>query len=122
MNLQHPLKTGAMTLYGEKYGDKVRVVTIDTNSKELCGGTHVARTGDIGICKIVYEGSISAGVRRIEAITGAGALKRFQDAQAQLGRVASLMKVSEGDLLEHLEKSLAREKGLEQELERLKNK
>ncbi len=112
MDLDRALDTGAMALFGEKYGDKVRVVSIDTFSKELCGGTHVARTGDIGICKIVYEGSISAGVRRIEAITGEGALRRFQEAQAQLARFAGI----------DVEKLLSREKALEHELQQLKTK
>src|SRR5438874_2580845 len=103
MPLDRALETGAMALFGEKYGDRVRVVSIDTFSKELCGGTHVARTGDIGICKIVYEGSISAGVRRIEAITGEGALRRFQEAQAQLARVAGIVRASEAELIEHIE-------------------
>jgi alanyl-tRNA synthetase len=112
MDLDQALQTGAMALFGEKYGDKVRVVQIDTFSKELCGGTHVARTGDIGICKIVYEGSISAGVRRIEAITGEGALRRFQEALQQQAKYAGV----------DLEKLMAREKALEHELQQLKTK
>jgi alanyl-tRNA synthetase len=122
MDLDHALETGAMALFGEKYGDRVRVVSIGDFSKELCGGTHVSRTGDIGICKIVYEGSISSGVRRIEAITGAGALRRFQEAQSQLSRVAGIVKASEAELTEHVEKLLSREKALEHELAQLKNK
>src|SRR5258708_1340415 len=122
MDLDQALSTGAMALFGEKYGEHVRVVSIDSFSKELCGGTHVARTGDIGICKIVYEGSISSGVRRIEAITGEGALRRFQEAQAQLTRVAGIVRASESELLEHVEKLLGREKSLEHELQRLKDK
>jgi len=122
MGLDQALQTGAMALFGEKYGDEVRVVQIDSFSKELCGGTHVARTGDIGICKIVYEGSISAGVRRIEAITGAGALRKFQEAQAQLARVAGAVKASEAELLDHVEKLVSRERQLETELQQLKTK
>jgi alanyl-tRNA synthetase len=112
MDLDHALQTGAMALFGEKYGDRVRVVSIDNFSKELCGGTHVARTGDIGICKIVYEGSISAGVRRIEAITGEGALKRFQEAQAQLARFAGV----------DVEKLQNKERLLEQEIHQFKTR
>ncbi len=112
MDLDQALQTGAMALFGEKYGDRVRVVKIDTFSKELCGGTHVARTGDIGICKIVYEGSISAGVRRIEAITGEGALHRFQEALRQQAKYAGV----------DLERLQAREKALEHELQQLKTK
>jgi alanyl-tRNA synthetase len=122
MDLDQALTTGAMALFGEKYGDKVRVVSIADFSKELCGGTHVQRTGDIGVCKIVYEGSISAGVRRIEAITGEGALRRFQDAQKELARLASIVHAPEAELVEQVEKLLAKEKQLENQLAQLKNK
>jgi alanyl-tRNA synthetase len=120
MDLDRALETGAMALFGEKYGDHVRVVSIDTFSKELCGGTHVARTGDIGICKIVYEGSISAGVRRIEAITGEGALRRFQEDESKLGQIASGIKASTTDIVEQVSKVLDEKKHLEHENQQLK--
>ncbi len=92
MPLEVALGTGAMALFGEKYGDRVRVVSIPDFSKELCGGTHVSRTGDIGVCKVVFESSISAGVRRIEAVTGDVAFGMFQHTQDSLEEIARLLK------------------------------
>ncbi len=122
MELDQALSTGAMALFGEKYGDRVRVVQIPDFSKELCGGTHVQRTGDIGICKIVYEGSIAAGVRRVEAVTGEGALRRFQDATQTLARVGTIVHTSEPELIDQVEKLVGQQKTMEKQLEQLKDK
>ncbi len=120
MDLEQALSTGAMALFGEKYGESVRVVSIPGFSRELCGGTHVRRTGDIGLFKIVYEGSISAGVRRIEAITGEGALERFQQASAQLAKAGELLHTSETLVLDQMEKVLENHKILERQYDQLK--
>src|SRR5579883_1722938 len=120
--LDQAIATGAMALFGEKYGDQVRVVSIPDFSKELCGGTHVRRTGDIGVFKIVYEGSISAGVRRIEAITGEVAVRQYQEATEVLHRMSQLLRVSEPELVEQLEKQILHQKTLEKQVEQLKSK
>jgi alanyl-tRNA synthetase len=122
MPLDQAIGTGAMALFGEKYGDQVRVVSIPEFSKELCGGTHVRRTGDIGVLKIVYEGSISAGVRRIEAITGEAAISNYQQSSDSLRRLTQLVRVSEPELVEQVEKTLAHQKSLEKQVEQLKDK
>jgi alanyl-tRNA synthetase len=122
MPLDQAIATGAMALFGEKYGEQVRVVTVPEFSRELCGGTHVHRTGDIGICKIVYEGSISAGVRRIEAITGEAALRQYQESAEALRRLAGLVRASESELIEHIEKLLARERELDRRVGQLKER
>ena len=120
--LDRAIATGAMALFGEKYGDEVRVVTVPGFSYELCGGTHVRRTGDIGVCKIVYEGSISVGVRRIEAITGEAALHQYQETSGALRRIADLVRSSEPELIEHVEKLLANERALAKQVDHLKEK
>jgi len=120
--LEQAIATGAMALFGEKYGDQVRVVSVPGFSKELCGGTHVRRTGDIGVFKIVYEGSISAGVRRIEAITGEAAVRQYQEWSGTLRRLEELLRASEPELVEHVERILAREKALEHEKRELESK
>jgi alanyl-tRNA synthetase len=122
MALDEAIATGAMALFGEKYGDEVRVVSVPGFSRELCGGTHVTRTGDIGVCKIVYEGSISAGVRRIEAVTGEAALRQYQESTDALRGIAGLVKAPEPELIDHVEKLLASERALEKQVEQLKNK
>ncbi|AWL00925.1 alanine--tRNA ligase [Stutzerimonas stutzeri] len=114
---------GAMALFGEKYGDTVRVLTMGGGfSVELCGGTHVNRTGDIGLFKITSEGGVAAGVRRIEAVTGAPALAYLNDAEEQLKQAASLVKGSRENLLDKLGGLLERNRQLEKELEQLKAK
>ena len=120
--LDQAIATGAMALFGEKYGEEVRVVTVPGFSRELCGGTHVRRTGDIGVCKIVYEGSISAGVRRIEAVTGEGALHQYQETSGALRRIADLLHASEPELAAHVEKLLANERALSRQVDHLKEK
>ncbi len=114
---------GAMALFGEKYGDQVRVLTMGGGfSVELCGGTHVKRTGDIGLFKIVSEGGVAAGVRRIEAVTGEQALTYLNSAEDQLKEAAALVKGSRDNLLDKLGAMLERNRMLEKELEQLKAK
>jgi alanyl-tRNA synthetase len=113
---------GAMALFGEKYGDQVRVLKMGEFSTELCGGTHVGRTGDIGLFKIVGESGVAAGIRRIEAVTGAGALDFVKAEEARLGEVARLLSASGGDVVEKLRQLFDRQKKLERELESLKAK
>jgi alanyl-tRNA synthetase len=122
MPLDQAIATGAMALFGEKYGEQVRVVSVPGFSRELCGGTHVHRTGDIGLCKIVYEGSISAGVRRIEAITGEAALRQYQESTSALRRIADIVRASEPELIDHVERLIVQERAFQRQVEQLKNK
>jgi alanyl-tRNA synthetase len=121
MGLEEALKTGAMALFEEKYGDTVRLVEIPGFSRELCGGTHTHSTGDIGLFQIVQETSVAAGVRRIEALTGRGALTQIQQQQQLLQQAAGLLKSSPAELPERIDKLLANQKQLEKELESLKS-
>ncbi|HEX7348669.1 MAG TPA: alanine--tRNA ligase [Rhodanobacteraceae bacterium] len=116
------IATGAMALFGEKYGAEVRVVGMGDFSTELCGGTHVARTGDIGLFKIVSEAGVAAGIRRIEAVTGAGAVARVVDEEQRLADMAELLSSNAGDVTDKLRQVLDRQKKLEHELEALKAK
>ena len=114
-------KTGAMMLFGEKYGDEVRVLDIGS-SRELCGGTHVKRTGDIGLFKIVAESGVAAGVRRVEAVTGEGALTLVQLQEDQLRLVAAVLKTQPQEAAIRITQVLDNMKALEKELARLKSK
>ena len=114
------IQSGAMALFGEKYGDLVRVVKCQDFSTELCGGTHVASTGQIGAFAIVAESSIAAGVRRIEAVTGTQAQLLLQEQRRSLDRLKAILGSHGGDEAETLEKTLAEKKALQKELERLK--
>jgi alanyl-tRNA synthetase len=121
MAIDDAQKSGAMMLFGEKYGDEVRVVAIGS-SKELCGGTHVGRTGDIGLFKIVSEAGVAAGVRRIEAITGANALTYVQAQEGRVNGVAALLKTTPDEMAERVVGIMDNVRALEKELARLKSK
>ncbi len=121
MTIEDAKKTGAMMLFGEKYGDEVRVLDIGT-SRELCGGTHVKRTGDIGFFKIVAESGVAAGIRRLEAVTGENALAYIQERESQLQQVADAVKVQPQEAAARITQILDNVKHLERELGRLKSK
>jgi len=121
MDLASAQKTGAMMLFGEKYGETVRVLSIGS-SKELCGGTHVGRTGDIGLFKIVAESGVAAGVRRVEAVTGANALTYLQSLEDTVQAAASTLKASPAELQGRIAQVLELVRGLEKEVAALKGK
>jgi len=121
MDIESAQQTGAMMLFGEKYGDEVRVLDIGT-SRELCGGTHVSRTGDIGLFKITAESGVAAGVRRVEATTGEGALKLVQAQQTLINQVAGELKAPAHELPAKIAQVMDNVKSLEKELARLKSK
>jgi len=122
MKYDEAIAFGAMALFGEKYGDEVRVLRMGDFSTELCGGTHVGRTGDIGLFKIVSEGGVASGIRRIEAVTGASALQYVEDEEIQLERMAQMLSASGGNLVDKLQSLFDRQKKLERELDGLKAK
>jgi alanyl-tRNA synthetase len=121
MDIEAAQKTGAVMLFGEKYGDVVRVLDIGT-SRELCGGTHVSRTGDIGLFKVVGESGVAAGIRRIEAVTGANALAYLQNLEATVNRVAGTLKAAPTELQGRVTQVLEQVRSLEKELAQLKGK
>ena len=119
-DLNDAIAGGAMALFGEKYGSQVRVVSIEMFSKELCGGTHVGQTGEIGLFKIVSEAGVAAGVRRVEAITGHGALVRFREDERLIGDLEELARGKRTELLSLVEKHQSTIKTLEKEVEELR--
>jgi len=122
MEVEEALQTGAMALFGEKYGEKVRVVMVSDFSIELCGGTHTLRTGDIGFFKMVSESGVAAGVRRIEALTGEGAYRFIKEEERELWEIASSLKSVPGGLSSKIERLLERQRELERELSSFQNK
>lgn len=121
MALEAAQESGALMLFGEKYGDEVRVLSIGT-SKELCGGTHVARTGDIGLFKIVSEGGVAAGIRRVEAVSGETALQYLQEQESRVQGLSATMKVQPEEVVARVGTLLDNVRALEKEIARLKSK
>ncbi|MAY54510.1 alanine--tRNA ligase [Pseudohongiella sp. SYSU M77423] len=122
MSMDQAMEKGALALFGEKYGDKVRVVTMGDFSTELCGGTHVDRTGDIGLFKLVAESGIAAGVRRVEAVTGLGALQYVEREEQVLRQVCETLRSSADGVAERVQQVVANLRSTEKELEQLKGK
>ncbi len=122
MGMEEAVKSGATALFEEKYGDRVRVISLDTFSKELCGGTHTRMTGDIGMFKIISESSVASGVRRIEALTGDAAVAYMQKTAKIIQESASILKEKPDVLPQRIEKLIADQKALEKEIEKLKAK
>lgn len=122
MSIQDAVANGALAFFGDKYGEQVRVVSVESFSKELCGGTHCRRTGDIGLFRIVSEGGVAAGVRRIEAQTGTGAYALMKKLEADVRELSDLLKVGQADLVAKTRKLMAQLKDKERELEEVKLK
>ena len=122
MDMEAAKKSGAIALFGEKYGDVVRVLKIGSDSIELCGGTHVPRAGDIGLFKIILETGIASGIRRIEAVTGEAAVRRFIESEDKLDTAAQTLKASRDELLPRIEQLQANNRSLEKQIEALKSK
>ncbi len=122
MNQEAAVAAGAMALFGEKYDDEVRVLRIGDFSMELCGGTHASRAGDIGLFKIVSEGGVAAGVRRIEAVTGEGALNWVKNSDELLRGVAGLVKAGRDDVEDKVRQLIERSRKLEKEVAQLKTR
>ncbi len=122
MGVQEAVSSGAMAFFGDKYGEQVRVVSVDTFSKELCGGTHCRQTGEIGLFRIVAETGVSAGVRRIEALTGTGAMAQLKRLEAEVRELSELLKVGPSELAAKTKKLMAQLKDKERELEQVKLK
>lgn len=122
MGTQEAIESGALAFFGDKYGDQVRVVEIGTFSKELCGGTHCRHTGEVGLFKIISEGGVAAGVRRMEALTGVGALHQWRKIESDMRDLAGLLKASPTEILPKTQKLVTTLKERERELEQLKLK